>query len=39
MWTSRSDMKNTEPNDSIVFWIAIVGILIGTYLAIVVYAP
>jgi hypothetical protein len=36
MWTSQYDLENSERNEHIVFWIMIVGIVIGTYLAIAV---
>ena len=39
MWMSRSDLESSQRNEPIVLWIMVVGVVIGTYLAIFVCAP
>lgn len=37
MRTSRRDLENSERNEQFVLWVIVIAILIGVYLAIVVY--
>jgi hypothetical protein len=34
MWMSQHDLENSEQNEHLVLWIAVLGVVVGAYLAI-----